>query len=81
MKYQEAVELLVAGKYVTRPSWNDTNGYLVFLPGLTHFLHVTTQPKPTVVPWAADIESSSSADWEAIDPSASQVNLLQDDAA
>ena len=68
MKYQDAVELLIAGKYVTRPTWNESNGYLVFLPGLTHFLHVTTQPKPAVVPWAADVENSSVNDWEQIFP-------------
>lgn len=80
MKYQEAVSLLISGKYVTRPAWKDSTGYLVFLPGLTHFLLVTTQPKSNVVPWAADIESSSAEDWVEINP-AIQVESVQDDAA
>lgn len=80
MKYQEAVDLLIAGKYVTRPAWKDSNGYLVFLPGLTHFLQVTTQPKSNVVPWAADIESSSANDWIEINPAVQAVEEVSDAA-
>lgn len=75
MNYTEAKDALLAHKYVTRncQQWNDELAYLVFLPGLTHFLKVTLVPKANVVPFAADIENSHANDWEVIEPA--QVKL------
>ena len=67
MLYQEAVASLMNLNYVTRPCWEAEGGYLVRVPGITHFLKVSMQPKPQVVPWAADIESSSATDWVEVD--------------
>lgn len=68
MLFKEAIDNLKAGKFVGRNAWKAECGYLVFLPGLTHFLKVTTQPKPQVIPWAADIADSVSDDWAVYEP-------------
>ncbi len=67
MKFAEAVSNLKDGEFVSRDKWDMECGYLVYLPGLTHFLKVTTQPKPNVIPWAADIEDAISEDWKVIE--------------
>lgn len=67
MFFSDAVKELKDGKFVGRDKWDIECGYLVCLPGLTHFLKVTTQPKPQVIPWAADIEDSVSDDWKIIE--------------
>lgn len=66
MRYEEAVGDLIKGLYVTRPSWKEEAGYLVRIPGITNFLKVTMQPKPNIVPWAADVENSLADDWEQV---------------
>jgi len=68
MLFAEAIENLKKGKFVGRNAWQAECGYLVYLPGLTHFLKVTTQPKPNVVPWAADIAEAISDDWNVLEP-------------
>lgn len=68
MKYEEAVQLLLSGKYVSRIAWQSQNGYLAYLPGLSHFLQVVTQPSPNVTAWAAEIDSSNAEDWIEIQP-------------
>jgi hypothetical protein len=67
MLYHEAVAELLAGKFVARKTWEAEIGYLVCLPGLTHFLKVTLQPKSNVVPYAVDIADSMADDWDVID--------------
>lgn len=64
MVFNEAVEALISGKYVSRESWQkDDASYLCFLPGIGNFLKVTVQPKPNVVPWASDIDAATANDW------------------
>lgn len=70
MNYQEAKDALLAYKFVTRAcdKWKNEVGYLVFLPGLTHFLRANLVPTPNVIPWAANIEDSHAHDWEIVEP-------------
>lgn len=70
MNYIEAKDVLLSHKYVTRKcnEWDGELAYLIFVPGLTHFLKVTLIPKSNVVPWAANIEESDAADWEVVEP-------------
>jgi len=81
MKYQEAVDSLLKGLFVTREVWNVQNGYLAYMPGITHFLRVNTQPKPEVIPWAVNVEDSIADDWTVINPFAEKVEVQKVDAA
>ncbi len=70
MKYQDAADLIkmTTGKFITRKIWESQLSYLVSLPGITNFLRVNIQPKPEVVPWAANKEDTYADDWELVDP-------------
>ncbi len=68
MKYQEACEHLMKGEYVSRDAWDKECGYMVCLPGVLHFLKVTTQPESKLQPWAAIKEDSLADDWKVVAP-------------
>jgi hypothetical protein len=63
MNFQEAADALDSGNFVSREAWSEQLSYLVALPGVVNFLKVNLQPKPEVLPWAANREDSSAKDW------------------
>lgn len=68
MLFEEAVKELKKGSnyFVTRDKWEEECGYLVFLPGVPHFIKVTTQPQPGVASWAATREDVEATDWKIV---------------
>ena len=47
MLFNEALDGLIEGKYVTRTAWTD-GSYLVFLPGMMSIFKITIQPTVNV---------------------------------
>lgn len=75
MNFQEAGEALDELKFVSRVAWHDQGSYLVALPGITNYLRVNMQPKPEVIPWAANRVDSRADDWFIIEKSQLQLDL------
>ena len=67
MNFQEAGEALDQGKFVSRTAWHDQVSYLVALPGVVNYLRVNIQPKPEVIPWAANRIDGRADDWFVIE--------------
>lgn len=81
MLYLEACHHLMKGHYVARDKWDVECGYLVNLPGVLHFLKITTQPESKVVPWAAVKEDSLADDWKVVAPNHAPVIDLEENKA
>jgi len=67
MNFYEAGKALDDGKFVSRSAWHDQASYLVALPGVVNYLKINMQPKPEVIPWAANRVDSSADDWFVIE--------------
>jgi uncharacterized protein YchJ len=67
MHFVDAIHCLLKGKFVQRQTWSDKGDYLVYLPGMTHFILASTDPKPQAQAWAPNIEDSNAVDWVSID--------------
>src|SRR5580700_11820730 len=67
MKFSEAVENLVQGKYLTRPEWQKTGEYVALMPGMPHIWKILTQPAPNAGNWLHTLVDLLAEDWLVLD--------------
>ena len=64
MKFMEALQHLLEGKYVQRPVWKQTGEYLVSLPGFAALMKARVQPSPGFAQWGPLTEDLLADDYE-----------------
>jgi len=64
MLFQEALEKLKARQPVYRKGWSPQDGYLVFMPGMTHVWKIVLSPQPNAGNYIFSFEDFNSDDWE-----------------
>ena len=55
---------LVEGQYVTRKSWPEESGYLVFMPGMSSIWRITINPVPNAGNNLFSVEDFLADDWQ-----------------
>lgn len=63
MLFQDALDGLLAGKYVTRSAWTD-GSYLIFLPGMVSVFKVVVQPQQNVGNYLWLVTDFQADDWQ-----------------
>lgn len=66
MKYQEALEAMIEGKYVAREAWKEQHKYCVLMPGMPFVWLIQTIPNPNAGVWMGTVEDQKAEDWTAI---------------
>lgn len=64
MLFLEALEQLKARVPVYRKGWDPQDGYLVFMPGMTHVWKIVLHPNPNAGNYIFSVEDLCAADWE-----------------
>ena len=64
MWFQEALVQLKAGKNVYRKGWNPQDGYLTFMPGMSHVWKIVLSPTPNAGNYIYSVEDLSANDWD-----------------
>jgi len=64
MLLQDALEQLKSGAQLHRTGWNPQDGYLVFMPGMTHVWKIVLQPQPNAGNYMFSMEDLTASDWE-----------------
>ncbi len=75
MLLQEALEALKSGAQLYRTGWEPQDGYLSFMPGMSHVWKIVLKPQPNAGNYIFSMEDLTSDDWELF--SASTVNCLE----
>lgn len=65
MKFVEALDALLEGKYVQRKEWRNIGEYIVLMPGMSHIWKIITQPQPNAGNWLHTLADLLAEDWEA----------------
>ena len=63
MLLSEALELLKAGKIVSRESWLETDGYLSLMHGMSHIWKVMLKPQPNAGNYIMSFDDLGATDW------------------
>jgi hypothetical protein len=66
MKFTDALEALMAGKYVARAAWDATGEYVVLLPGMLYIWKILTQPNPNAGNWLPLVADLNADDWKVV---------------
>ena len=82
MLFNDALEALNKGEYVTRTGWND-GSYLILLPGMPYLWKCATQPAPAAGNWLPMNVDLLADDWDIIETLAAPkiIEPSQPDAA
>jgi len=64
MLLSEALEQLKSGAQLYRTGWNPQDGYLVFMPGMSHVWKIVLQPQPNAGNYIFSMEDLTASDWE-----------------
>ena len=64
MLFQDALKLLLDGKYVSRNAWDVSGEYCVLLPGMQYIWKILTQPNPNAGNWLPLISDLLADDWK-----------------
>lgn len=64
MLFTEALQELKTGKYLVRESWEEKDGYIVFMPGMTHCWKILPHPNPNAGNHIFSMEEMCAEDWK-----------------
>jgi hypothetical protein len=64
MLLQEALEALKSGAQLYRTGWSPQDGYLVFMPGMSHVWKIVLKPQPNAGNYIFSMEDLTADDWE-----------------
>ncbi len=64
MQLAQALEALKSGAQLYRTGWMPQDGYLVFMPGMTHVWKIVLQPQPNAGNYIFSMEDMLASDWE-----------------
>ena len=64
MLFQEALVQLKGRVPVYRKGWQPQDGYLVFMPGMTHVWKIVLHPNPNAGNYIFSVEDLEASDWE-----------------
>ncbi len=64
MLFLEALEQLKARVPVHRKGWDPQDGYLTFMPGMSHVWKIVLAPTPNAGNYIFSVEDFCSDDWE-----------------
>lgn len=67
MLFQEALDLLLKGKYVSRDVWDKTGEYCVLLPGMQYIWKIVTHPAPNAGNWLPLVSDFLGNDYKVIE--------------
>lgn len=64
MLLREALDVLKSGAQVYRKGWAVQDGYLSFMPGMSHIWKIVLQPQPNAGNYIFSMEDLTCDDWE-----------------
>lgn len=64
MQLQEALVQLKARHPMYRTGWNPQDGYIVFMPGMSHVWKIVLTPQPNAGNYIFSMEDLHASDWE-----------------
>lgn len=64
MLLREALDVLKSGAHVHRKGWAVQDGYLSFMPGMSHVWKIVLHPQPNAGNYIFSMEDLTSEDWE-----------------
>jgi len=64
MQLQEALVQLKAGYPMYRTGWQPQDGYIVFMPGMSHIWKIVLTPQPNAGNYIFSMEDLNASDWE-----------------
>jgi len=64
MLFQEALVTLKKRHPVYRKRWEPQDGYLVFMPGMSHIWKIVLNPNPNAGNYIFSVEDLEANDWE-----------------
>ena len=64
MLLKEALEALKSGAQLYRTGWDPQDGYIVFMPGMTHIWKIVLKPQPNAGNYIFSMEDLEASDWE-----------------
>lgn len=64
MLFQQALDKLKSGVPVYRTGWAPQDGYLTFMPGMSHIWKIVLQPNPNAGNYIFSVEDFEACDWE-----------------
>lgn len=67
MNFQEALDLLNKGEYVTRTAWKAEEKYLCFMPGMQSIWQILTKPAPNAGNWLPFVADLLAQDFELVE--------------
>lgn len=70
MTFNEALVLLKEGKKLSRSTWGESDGYLVFMPGMKNIWKIITMPTPNAGNHILSVEEIEAQDWKEYDHNA-----------
>lgn len=83
MQLQEALEQLKSGAELYRTGWNPQDGYIVFMPGMSHVWKIVLTPQPNAGNYIFSMEDLTASDWELFSvakPDVVEAELVEDAA-
>jgi len=80
MLLQQAIELLQAGKQVSRASWLEKNDYLSLMPGMTHIWKIVIKPTTNAGNYIFSLEDLLAGDWQEFELAQEEVCEVADAA-
>lgn len=67
MKFAEALQGMLDGKYMGRPAWQAEAKYCVIMPGMEFIWLIQTIPNPNAGVWMAKVEDMLADDWVVVE--------------
>lgn len=64
MLFNDALQLLIDGKYVSRNAWDASGEYCILLPGMQYIWKILTQPTPNPGNWLPLVADLLADDWK-----------------
>lgn len=64
MNFQEALVELKARKPMYRKGWEPQDGYVVFMPGMSHVWKIVLKPQPNAGNFMFSVEDYDANDWD-----------------
>jgi len=67
MKFAEALQGMLDGKYVAREGWHAECKYCVIMPGMAFMWLIQTIPNPNAGVWMGMVEDLLAEDWVVVE--------------
>jgi hypothetical protein len=67
MQFNDALQAMLAGKYVARAAWDAEAKYCVIMPGMTFMWLIQTIPNPNAGVWMGMVADLLADDWKVIE--------------